>query len=597
MRAKIINKKVMVTNATVRCGDKNADKITFELPVYYGDISLENMPVYIKTLNRLDGKGKTLLQSTKSGDNLLIEWLIGEEATAVNGLLSCQLSFESDDGEIVLNTNVFEILIENSIKDGLPKVSAEYNHIVQMQNELQRALKEDVLRKQDDISLLNNDANYTTVEEISEEFATKDYVDQLPLNLFFEDYSTFLESINSKEVQPKYNSTVRIKSGEVCDLCVSAVSEEFVTCSYTEEQFIEQIQLSGSVQVGYCVYHPFKALSYSDPLPEVDQGDAGKYLTVDDNGEWQASELFEYTGESEDGTVVETIKGVDVEEVYSGESAEDGDYTVTPITFLKSDGFEHEVQVKAKNGVNILSVESGEVADEEGYTITPVTVTKSDGSSEVVQIKAKNGVNISSVEGGEATDAEGYTITPIIFTKSDGSKEQLQVKAKFGSDGVGVMSLEILNGELIVYYTNGAYVNLGAIAGVASSSSYGMIKADSVKTIDTSPVRIADDGKLYTIPAILYDHTITVISGESKCMFRIIKGDNSSVTDMTSFIAMTTTGYYTATGIVNGVAVMAIRRSNLALYMTDINGTESYFDFSACTFSDVVRQIKGEVVT
>ena len=142
MKAQIINKKVMLSATVIRCGDKNVDKIVFECPLNYGSLSLEDLDVYVKTQNRLGERSKSILHAVKDGDKLLIDWAITEEVTAVNGMLACQLSFESSDGEKVLNTNVFEVLIENSIKEGLPRVCVEYNHIIQLQNELQRALRE-----------------------------------------------------------------------------------------------------------------------------------------------------------------------------------------------------------------------------------------------------------------------------------------------------------------------------------------------------------------------------------------------------------------------------------------------------------------------
>ncbi len=900
MKAQIINKKVMLSASVIRCGDKNVDTIVFECPISYRDLSLENLHVYVKTENRLGEKTKSVLYSVKKDDKLFIDWAITEEVTAINGILACQLSFESDDGEKVLNTNVFEVLIENSIKDGLPRVSLEYNHIIQLQNELQRALKEEVLRKGNDVSLLNNDANYLTSEkaeqtylatekaqsdylsktqastdylsktqantdylsktqantdyltktqatddyltksqasstyltsenpgktyltseqagktylatekaqsdyltkaqatsdylsktqastdylsktqastdyltktqatndyltksqasstyltsenagktyltsekaqsdyltkaqatsdylsktqastdyltktqatndyltksqasstyltsenagktyltsekaqsdyltkaqatsdylsktqantdylsktqantdylsktqastdyltktqastdyltktqatndyltksqantdyttkaQVSQTYATKEEVNNLSFGLFFENYQTFLQEANNAQRQPKLNCIIRIKNGEVCDLCVSAVKENFVTCSLTEEQFAQALLTNGYVQAGYCEYLPAKALAYSDSLPEVDESDAGKYLSVNESGEWQANRLEAYMGESEGGGLVETIKGVGIEQVYSSESQKQGEYTVTPVTFVKSDQTQDTVNIFTKNGCDITSAQSGSESLSGEYTITPVTFNKSDGTTFTAQVKAKNGSNgsngtagkegvgILSIEEGTISDADGYTVTPVIVKKSDGSTTTFEVKAKKGKS---IDSIEITDGELVINYDDGQSDNFGALYGVATADNYGMIKADTAYNYDTVPIRIASDGKLYAKPATFYYHTITVKNGTSKCMFHIISAKNTNVKDQISFVSVVNAGYHVATGIVNGNMVMAVRRTNTSFFMVDIEGAETEMKYSESTISDVVRTI------
>ncbi|MBR3863683.1 MAG: hypothetical protein IKJ19_01020 [Clostridia bacterium] len=796
MKAQIINKKVMLGASVIRCGDKNVDTIVFECPLKYNNLSLEDLHVYVKTENRLGEKTKSVLYSVKRDNKLFIDWAITEEVTAINGILACQLSFESDDGEKVLNTNVFEVVIENSIKDGLPRVNLEYNHIIQLQNELQRALKEEVLRKGNNVSLLNNDANYLTGEkaseiyltsekasetyltnqsaeqtylpsqtaeqtyltkekassdylsksqattdyltktqatsdylsktqassdyltknqasetyltsekagstylttekasetyltnqnaeqtylpsqtaeqtyltkekassdylsksqattdyltktqattdyltktqatsdylsktqassdyltknqassdyatksQVSQTYATKEEVNNLSFGLFFEDYQTFLQSANSVQSQPKLNCIIRIKTGEICDLCVSAVKSNFVTCTLTEEQFAKALLDNGSVQVGYCEYLPAKALAYSDSLPEVDISDAGKYLSVNENGEWHADILEAYMGEAEGGGVVETIKGVGIENIYSGESQKQGDYTVTPVTFVKTDQTQDTINVFTKNGCDITSAQSGSASTSGNYTITPVTFNKNDGSTFTAQIKAQNGANgsngtngangkdgvsITSGSVGETTEEENYSVTPVVLNKSDGTTIAFNIKAK---NGRSISSITVTDGEVVMNYDDGQSENIGSIYGKASSLKFGLIKADVAYSYDTVPVRISSDGKLFVKPATAYTHTITVTSGTSKCIFYVVSALNTKVYNQSTMVSVVGIGYHPASGIVNGVPVMSVKRTNNGFFMMDINGGENAIEYSSATISDTVRTIEME---
>ena len=173
MKAKIINKKVVLEKNTVCCGDKNSQSVTFTLPAIWDGVKLENMLVFIKTENALGAKCKTLLKGNKSGDNLLIDWLLGAESTLCSGDLKCQLVFEDQDGEVILNSEIFTLFIHSSISENGPKATPEYNHISQMEQELIDMLNSDVLKVGDLVSKLQNDSNYISEEEASEKFMAK----------------------------------------------------------------------------------------------------------------------------------------------------------------------------------------------------------------------------------------------------------------------------------------------------------------------------------------------------------------------------------------------------------------------------------------
>ncbi len=142
MSAKIIDKKVMLEEKNIYCGDKNAQVLTFETPCVIDGINVENMPVYMKCENSLGKKCKTLLTSVKGGDNLIIEWILGEEATLISGKLKCQIVFEDQGGEVVLNFEVFELDIHPSVSENGPKITPEYNQITQLQNQLMALIRD-----------------------------------------------------------------------------------------------------------------------------------------------------------------------------------------------------------------------------------------------------------------------------------------------------------------------------------------------------------------------------------------------------------------------------------------------------------------------
>ncbi len=142
MRAKIIDKKVMCEEKNIYCGDKNAQVLTFETPCVIDGVNVENMPVYMKCENSLGKKCKTLLTSVKEGDNLIIEWILGEEATLISGKLKCQIVFEDQGGEVVLNFEVFELDIHPSVSENGPKITPEYNQITQLQNQLMALIRD-----------------------------------------------------------------------------------------------------------------------------------------------------------------------------------------------------------------------------------------------------------------------------------------------------------------------------------------------------------------------------------------------------------------------------------------------------------------------
>lgn len=305
----------MPNGLKICCGDKNADKITFVCNKTYNGLNLVSVPVYVKTLNQLGGSVKSVLTSTESGDNLLIDWVIDENVTAVNGVLSCQLSFESASGDMVLNSEIFELFINNSLKETGVTQTAEYNHIVTMQNELKTMLNQTVVKIGDNISLLSNDSNYLTQESANELFLsantaseiylTKDLADQsyqpkttknYSSTHFFNSLKEFVQSANQNAFSGLAGDLIKIANSEITDLYVHFLAQNSVEYTLESEQSFINDLVGGDLQIGYFVICYAKAFALNS-LPEVSLQDAGKVLTVSDSGEWVAKSLPLYEGE------------------------------------------------------------------------------------------------------------------------------------------------------------------------------------------------------------------------------------------------------------------------------------------------------------
>ena len=187
--------------------------------------------------------------------------------------------------------------------------------------------------------------------------------------------------------------------------------------------------------------------------------------------------------------------GVSVTSIVTGGISQEDGFTVTPITFAKSDGSEIIVELKAKDGMNgkdgvdgtvsfdnlteeqkaSLKGEKGDKGDtgEIGATgpqgdtgpagpsnmLTIGTVTDGDAASATITGTSPNqvlnlvlpkgdtgstgpsgqdgvdGVSITTITAGTPTQSDGFTITPLTFNKSDSSNIVVNVSAKNGMDG------------------------------------------------------------------------------------------------------------------------------------------------------------------
>lgn len=87
---------------------------------------------------------------------------------------------------------------------------------------------------------------------------------------------------------------------------------------------------------------------------------------------------------------------------------ESGEFVDIPV--IKGD---QGIQGEAGNdGVSITTASSGTSTQSDGYTITPITFNKSDGSNVLVNVQAKNGI-----DGQDGSDgADGTSVSVIQAT-------------------------------------------------------------------------------------------------------------------------------------------------------------------------------------
>ena len=382
MKAKIIDKKIVLKGQTICCGDKNAQTIVIEAPFAVDGVSLASLPVYVKTENALGQKCKTRLTSSASEDCLLIEWKLGAEATCVSGSLKCQIVFESSSGELVMHTKIFTLEVQSSVSENGPKAIPEYNHITQMQNELVKILELEPLKKGDAVSLLENDANYLTKEQAEELFASAEVmgiskIEKTKSEGLVDTYTIFYTNGSTT-----YFNVTNGEKGEKGDKGEQGIQGEKGEKGDKGEQGIQG--------------------------ENGEKGDKGEQGIQGEKGE--KGDKGEQGIQGEKGE-----KGVSVHSIAAGESFQsaDGAKTYTPIRVRLDDNVTEAVfNVEAVNGAG----QKGEKGD------------KGD--------KGEQGVGISNVEAGDSFEQDGYTVTPINVTLSNNEGKLFYVEAKNGEQGI-----------------------------------------------------------------------------------------------------------------------------------------------------------------
>ena len=122
-------------------------------------------------------------------------------------------------------------------------------------------------------------------------------------------------------------------------------------------------------------------------------------------------------------------------------------YVKTDTEWVFITDFSGAIGIQGEPGIGIVSASAGNPSESDGYTITPITFMKTDNSQTTVNVSVKNGeqgpqgeqgiqgdtgVGISTVTAGTPIIDEEKTITPITFNKTDGSNQTVNVEAQNG---------------------------------------------------------------------------------------------------------------------------------------------------------------------
>ncbi len=297
MNAKIIDKRVKLSEALIFSGDVNSNTVNFEIPKIIGGINLANLKVFIKTLNSLGGHSKVLLESSESGDNLLIAWVLGAEVTAVCGQVECQIVFEKDDGSIVLNTAPFFITVEKSVSDygeGVNVSSLSFNKLQNSLNEQSKTILSLELQVEELKKL--KDSLSSVIEESVKEVVQESVKTEMSEAVKSYEFANFYDAVNAiswyDKFKLKVGDVVRFHEFDTPHLWVYEVSQYAVEGDgeMTASELINQISKRGYYQIGYYLFKLATSCTASNStendLPKVSTAQNGYVLTVV-NGKWQ----------------------------------------------------------------------------------------------------------------------------------------------------------------------------------------------------------------------------------------------------------------------------------------------------------------------
>ncbi len=132
-------RKVKVVKKPLFQGDSGVETFEFEFDKFYNELDLSKLSAYIK-LTYPDDSGDVikLTQKPNTDENkLLLSWTVDGKNTQVAGVCDAQILFENEGGTVVLNSEVFNIEIKNSINSTMLSLggSSQVEILVKRANE------------------------------------------------------------------------------------------------------------------------------------------------------------------------------------------------------------------------------------------------------------------------------------------------------------------------------------------------------------------------------------------------------------------------------------------------------------------------------
>lgn len=134
--------------------------------------------------------------------------------------------------------------------------------------------------------------------------------------------------------------------------------------------------------------------------------------------------------------------GIGITTAQAGDSTQNNGYTVTPVTFNKSDGSKTTVDIRSKNGLDGNNGITPTIGENGNWFLEDVDTGKpSRGIQGLPGQDGENGqdgtdgVSITTITSGDPTQNDGFTVTPLTINKSDDSNVTINISAKNGIDG------------------------------------------------------------------------------------------------------------------------------------------------------------------
>lgn len=159
-------KSVKISFQKVFEGDKGIDEVKAEFSRYYGNTDLSAYTPFLKIAFPDGTKNKFALTKTVGEDKIVATRTVDGALTKCAGKLKGQIALEDALGNVVMNSSVFVLRIEESVKDE----TNLYTEIPSAVTDLQRELQSDIDQISADIEMIESDIS------AMETFMEDDYV-------------------------------------------------------------------------------------------------------------------------------------------------------------------------------------------------------------------------------------------------------------------------------------------------------------------------------------------------------------------------------------------------------------------------------------